>query len=417
MSAVVPLAPVAPEGDCAAEPGTSPTIGANSSVVARDENTVIALAPAGDNATTAVVERYYVDRNALVQAGDPIALLRTSRYVYDLPALQNGIVADFLVPVGGDVRIGAPLLVLTPSQPATAPIAERAEAARKLRISPLARSIARAHGMDLEQLQGSVPDGRIRASDILGLVPREPTECAPGMRDALHFVTSRTAPPAAINTVIDPTHVHSSPHAAAPPRALAAFDLVLEPRARHPASPERQLMRRGIAVTPATRVLHAAIATLLICPELNSRWSNAGIVIHRHLRLGISFDGTTIGLLVANAFDFSLVGLARRLNTRVAQSHTPPRMDEPTFAVCFASGNVYWSEPSLPVACGCILTIGAPRLVPTVGERSGNPEIVARQRAIVTLAYDARYVLPQEAARFLQSLRDAIEHKTGAVID
>ncbi len=59
----------------------------------------------------------------------------------------------------------APALAAVPAQPSAA-----AADARRIKISPAARKLAKQHGLDLQQVRGSGPGGRITKEDVLALV-------------------------------------------------------------------------------------------------------------------------------------------------------------------------------------------------------------------------------------------------------
>src|SRR3712207_4492837 len=70
----------------------------------------------GDTSGTVTVERYYVAPGDEVQPGDPVCMLRSERYVYDLPAEAAGVVQALLVSTGDQVEVGAPLLAVSAAQ-------------------------------------------------------------------------------------------------------------------------------------------------------------------------------------------------------------------------------------------------------------------------------------------------------------
>src|SRR3712207_3427364 len=61
-----------------------------------------------DAAREALVAHYYVAPGDHVRAGDPVALLRTDRYAYDIPANRDGVVGELLVVAGERVVLGTP---------------------------------------------------------------------------------------------------------------------------------------------------------------------------------------------------------------------------------------------------------------------------------------------------------------------
>jgi len=135
-----------------------------------------------------------------VDAGDVLAEVETDKAVMELPARGDGVLRKVLVPAGSTVPVGQLVAVIAaaaedisallrepgtgkgegaalPPPPKTAVPAPRSQqpsaavalppaAAGRVRASPLARRIAREHGVDLTVVRGSGPGGRIIKRDL-----------------------------------------------------------------------------------------------------------------------------------------------------------------------------------------------------------------------------------------------------------
>src|SRR5262252_1459304 len=138
-----------------------------------------------------------------VAVGDVLVEIETDKAVMEYEAYQAGTLAKILVPEGENAEIGAPIALLddgsgaaagspgdqnppaeravvTPDTPASSPTVATAPAAgtpaatngaRQL-ASPLVRKLARENHLDLSQVKGSGPGGRIIRADISGLLAR-----------------------------------------------------------------------------------------------------------------------------------------------------------------------------------------------------------------------------------------------------
>ncbi|MCY1076607.1 pyruvate dehydrogenase complex dihydrolipoamide acetyltransferase [Archangium lansingense] len=128
-----------------------------------------------------------------VSSGQAIAEVETDKSNLEVEAYDDGVLARIVVQEGQMAKVGAPIAFLAgkggakaaaPAQ-APAPAAPKAEAPKaaapapapkaaapvatpggRLRASPLAKRMARERGLDLSQVQGSGPLGRIVKSDI-----------------------------------------------------------------------------------------------------------------------------------------------------------------------------------------------------------------------------------------------------------
>lgn len=159
---------------------------------------------------TGRVSQWFVEEGATVKKGQAIFEIETDKAAMEIEAPVSGIIRDMLseegkeVPVGSVVaRIygegeayeapsrpaavqaapGAPIDIPTaadaPAEPASQALVSPALASvphsgtietGDVRATPLARRLAREHGIELGQLHGSGPRGRIQHSDVLAQV-------------------------------------------------------------------------------------------------------------------------------------------------------------------------------------------------------------------------------------------------------
>jgi pyruvate dehydrogenase E2 component (dihydrolipoamide acetyltransferase) len=183
--------------------------------------------------TEGTLARWLKHEGDAIRAGDVIAEIETDKATMEVEAVDDGVLGKILVPDGTqNVKVNEPIAVLTqageaapaakPAPPkADAPKAEtpKAEAptadapkaapppaatpaapapaanghaeAERIFVSPLARRMAEQAGIDLAQVKGSGPQGRIVRADIekrqAGTTTSTPSAAAP----------ATTAPPAA----------------------------------------------------------------------------------------------------------------------------------------------------------------------------------------------------------------------------
>jgi pyruvate dehydrogenase E2 component (dihydrolipoamide acetyltransferase) len=146
--------------------------------------------------TEAVLATWPVAENSPYSATDVIATVETAKAVIDIEAEENGVILRRLVPEGADVAVGQPIALIgapgesadniedelraqgitpaadaapAPAPPAPAPPAEAASAngaPQRIFISPLARRLARAADLDLRDISGTGPNGRIMRRDV-----------------------------------------------------------------------------------------------------------------------------------------------------------------------------------------------------------------------------------------------------------
>ena len=151
-----------------------------------------------------------------VQVGEPIAEIETDKAVVEFESTAAGVLSKVLVQEGTSVPVGDPIGIIgaageevaaeddadepaaeaesvpvaetapppaEPIEPAPAPEPPQAEAqvldAGEFRASPVARRIAQERGIDLSQVPGTGPGGRITRQDVLSFEPPAASEEAP----------------------------------------------------------------------------------------------------------------------------------------------------------------------------------------------------------------------------------------------
>jgi 2-oxoisovalerate dehydrogenase E2 component (dihydrolipoyl transacylase) len=153
----------------------------------------------GEGMTEATVLNYLVKKGDHVKADQPLVEVQTDKMVAEIPAPAAGIIQDILIPEGETISVGTTILTLetkssplaeTPSsQPNVATESTRTFAIkeeetvsvkrtikRRVLASPYTRKIARKHGVDLEQVVGTGPGGRITDEDVYRFIETNNTK-------------------------------------------------------------------------------------------------------------------------------------------------------------------------------------------------------------------------------------------------
>jgi pyruvate dehydrogenase E2 component (dihydrolipoamide acetyltransferase) len=147
-----------------------------------------------DHMEAGVILSWLSKEGEKVERGQPILELETDKAAVELEApesgylkgIRAGVVAGANVPVGETIAFiartpeeGVPVLpplgggavpptVEAPAEPAPAPLA--ADAGGPVRAAPAVRRVARELGVDLKQVKGSGPEGRVLDADVRAYV-------------------------------------------------------------------------------------------------------------------------------------------------------------------------------------------------------------------------------------------------------
>jgi len=184
----------------------------------------------GDAMTEGKVLRWMKHPGDRVEVGEALAEIETDKVNVELPAEEAGVLTQIVVSEGGVAPVGGTIAMIArpgesaletpvpspqpqaaapaasakapaaPGKPAaSAPAAARAPANERIKASPLARRMAAEQGIDLSQVGGTGPEGRITKEDLEAFMGRgagAPAATAPPAPGAL-TPTAPARPPAA----------------------------------------------------------------------------------------------------------------------------------------------------------------------------------------------------------------------------
>jgi pyruvate dehydrogenase E2 component (dihydrolipoamide acetyltransferase) len=284
----------------------------------------------------------------------------------------------------------------------------------RAKASPLARRMAKERGLDLSQLRGSGPGGRIVKADVEGV--ESPQSAAPAPPTATGSGVPETAK--GKTTFQDLSKLQSTiarrmaeSKATAPHFYLAAeidMSRAVQARGRIKAA-----AREGeVAPSFNDMVVKACAIALREHPRANGAYRDGRFELYSRVNVGVAVAAAD-GLVVPTVFDADCKGLrqialeSRALAQRVRDAQiTPPELSGATFTV--SNLGMYGIEGFAAVINppqAAILAVGAISERPVV--RDG--ELVVAQLMAVTLACDHRILYGAEGAEFLARIRSLLE--------
>jgi 2-oxoglutarate dehydrogenase E1 component len=170
------LGEIEPDGDGAAPaaPEEAPDAGG--------ELTDVAFPEMGDSVAEGTVLEWRVKVGDAVGVDDPLVEISTDKVDAEVPSPVAGMIAEILVEADETVAVGSVLCRIEvgaagpsgPVQPSAEPTekspAETAPTTNGGNATPVAARIASAHGIDVSDLTGSGPRGRVTKEDVLAAV-------------------------------------------------------------------------------------------------------------------------------------------------------------------------------------------------------------------------------------------------------
>ena len=218
----------------------------------------------------ATVVRWLKQEGDPIQEGEPLVELETAKIATELESIASGVVAHILIPEGATVPIRTVLAIVTapgeqvPRPPGAAPsvtaalavapaVPSRSAAQGAPQVVPAARRLAQERQIDLSQVQGTGPGGRILVDDVHKALetrtatPPAPAEVAVQVTPAARHLARQHG--------IDLKQVQGSG-----PRGRILLEDVqkaLEGQAQPTAQPTQVVPIRGMRQTIASRMLQS----------------------------------------------------------------------------------------------------------------------------------------------------------------
>ena len=406
-----------------------------------------------------------------VAKGDVLAEIETDKAVMDLVARGDGVLRKRLIEEGGTAPVGqllgvigaadedisalvaqAPAAKAAPATPAAAPAAAPAQAAppaalqsapppappraaapappappaaaqpprsagngERQRSSPLARRLASERGLDLQQLSGSGPGGRIIRRDIDAALAGGVATAAPAVA-----ATSTGRAPAAPGQ--DFTDVPLSQIRKTIAKRLTesigpipTFYLTSEVDVTRIAEMRDAMSAQGaeFKVSYNDIILKAVATALEQHPEVNAHWLGDRIrQFNRvHVGMAVAIDEGLITPVIFDADRKGLLQIARESRALVERARarrlTPDEYTGSTFSVSNLGmfGIDQFTAIINPPEAG-IIAVGAVEDKPVVV----NGAVAVRKRLRLTMSCDHRVIDGALGARFLQALRTMLEN-------
>ncbi len=422
----------------------------------------VELPSLGESVFEGTISRWLVGEGEWVEVDQPIVEVTTDKVDAEIPAPSAGVVEALLVAEGDVVEVGAvlaridpegkpqaapdaaePARVPDPAVPLSPPSAREADDAAPP-ATPVARRVADEAAIDLRDVAGTGPSGRVTKDDVLrhsgsssgadsslsasDTMARErrpdpvaaaapstskPDRSAPAFPYALQ-PGDRVVPMTPMRRIIADHMVYSkrtSPHVG----TVAEVDLsrIVRLRAEHK---RRFQEAHGFALTFLPFIVHATVRALREYPALNASVVEDSIIEKHDIHVGVATE-TEKGLVVPvvrHADRLSLSGVAVAIDDLATRARSKRLSADDlkggTFTVSNPGrqGNLYGFAIINQPQVG-ILRMGEIAKRAVVRTLDGEDAIVIRTMMYMALSYDHRAVDGAPANGFLFRIRELLE--------
>ena len=381
-----------------------------------------------------------------VAAGDVLAEVETDKAVMELVARSAGTLIKRVVDVGTTLPVGgivawlgakgeevpggaaaAPVAAAAPKT-AAAPVAAAAPTAAaapaaplapavpsdRIKASPLAKKIAKEKGLDLGQVQGSGPAGRVVLRDLDGAPTQATAPLAVGR-------ASMPAPGVVFEDLplsqIRKTIAKRLSQSLGP---IPTFYLTMDVDMTRSAEAREALKALGPeGKVSFNDILIKAVATALIQhPACNAWWMDDRIRVWRqaHIGMAVAIEDGLITPVIRNAEQKSLREISAESRDLAGRARERKLKPEEYTGSTFSISNLgmfdieHFTAIINPPEAG-ILAVGKVREEPAVV----NGQVVVRQKMRMTMSCDHRAVDGATGAAFLKTLKTLLENPLALV--
>jgi len=361
-----------------------------------------------------VVRRHLVEQGAIVPVSTPIAVIGEAGEAIDFEQLVGDLTEEIQPDQGaGEIT---PEPIATPvSQADAQEIETEASGDGRLpagvRASPLARRMAQELGIDLSQVKGSGPGGRIVKADIESYQAAPSVEVLPQISALpVEIQEDRLVPLSRLRAAIGKRMVQSKQEF---PQFFITHEydvgVLMEMRSQF-----NNLLPEGEKTSVNDYIIKAVALTLREFPNLNARLDekNQTVIQFGHVNIGVAV-AVESGLLTVVCHDADLKSI-RQISQEVGAMASRARegkvkaedIEGSTFSVSnlgMFAVDEFIAIINPPEAA--ILAVGSANEVPVVKDG----KILPGWRMKATISVDHRVSDGAEAARFLQSLTKYLE--------
>jgi len=393
-----------------------------------------------------------------VAIDEPLFEISTDKVDAEIPSPVAGILAEIRFPEGATIEVNTVVAVIgdagtkvtapVPAATATAlqtsgsaksslretapPVVAQAPGGR-IRSSPLARRIAKEHGLELGRITGTGGEGRITKEDVLRAASSASAH-QPVQKAALPPVVATQVPQA-------PQELASLPADPVPLTRMRAIiaERMLESRRISPhvhtvykvdmtriarLREQRKAAfdaRNGVKLTFMPFIAAAAVAALRRCPIVNASLESSaqGLAIryHRSIDLGIAvaLDWGLIVPVIRHAEQRSFADLAHSIADLALRARSkklsPDEVGGSTFTL--TNAGAFGGEFGMPIINqpeSAILAVGGLRKEPAVlTDAEGNDTIAIRSMQYFCLGFDHRLIDGADGGKFMLEFKKTLE--------
>lgn len=423
----------------------------------------ITMPKMGDGMEEGTINSWLKKEGDQVKAGDAIAEVETDKANVEIAAYETGTLSKIIVQAGQTVPVGAVIAVIgnatvaastpTPQTPQAIPSLPTPQlpaangnkmsgngsnsnghvapletpTTERLKASPLVRAMAKEMGLELAQISGSGPGGRIVQRDVLAYIESRDKQTL--LRPSTVPSAVSQTPVGTVSPISDDTATTQDIATSNMRKAIAKRTVQSKQNTPHFYVTMLIEMDRALAllkelnvdaakeekVTVNDIIVKACARSLAKVPEVNATWTPENTIrryAHAHIGIAVGIDDGLIIPVVRDCHKKTLRDISVEAKQLIAKARNNQLKPEEYQGSTFSVSNLGMMGVDEFIAIinppeAAILAIGGIAREPVVV--GDTDEIVIRSRMKVTISADHRLLDGVVAARFLQEVKKALE--------
>jgi len=422
-----------------------------------------ALSPTMEEGTLA---KWLVKEGDTVSSGDLLAEIETDKATMEFEAVDEGVVGKILIEEGSEgVKVNTPIAVLleegesaddigaaskpaatdtakeapkaetaaataTPAAASAAPAAPKGGDGKRIFATPLARRIAADKGLDLANVQGSGPHGRIIKADVEAAKPGQaaaaaPATAAPAAKGAamaagpstetvIKMYEGRTFEEVKLNGMRKTVAARLTEAKQSVPHFYLRRDIHLDALLKFRSQLNKQLEAKGVKLSVNDFVIKACALALQSVPEANAVWAGDRTLkfTASDVAVAVAVEGGLFTPVLQDAENKSLSALSAQMKDLATRARDGKLAPHEYVGGSFAISNLGMFgidnfDAIINPPHGAILAVGAGVKKPVVG---ADGELAVATVMSTTLSVDHRVIDGALGANLLNAIKENLEN-------
>ena len=405
-----------------------------------------------------VVVKWLMEEGSAVKIGDPVAEIETDKAVVEFESYAEGTLEKILVEEGSKVNVGEPIAIvgdgsnITEEEEVTVeteeeiveepvaeeitveseeeilkePVAEEISTDQKIKASPLAKTLANDNNIDLSNVVGTGPGGRIVKSDVLSLVgdvdttekikvdlTPETNNVESQIQDSDTSVKEENKMRAQIARVTQRSKQEV-------PHYYLSTDINMDKALEIRAQINSKLAEQNIKISINDMIMKSVIDTLKKFPVFNSRYENGTVNMNEEINVSIAIaleEGLIMPSIInCNDMDIKQLSIASKdLVDRTKNGKlTSAEYTKGTFSI--SNLGMFDVNSFLAIILPpqtAMLAVGSVKKIPIV---TSEDDIKVSNIMNASLSADHRVTDGAEGAMFLAEIKNNLENPVNLII-